>query len=296
MSESKSVEVGTKIWRGITAHADGPRLQELRCVNGTKGDHVFKAAAGRGRFTDKLTTFDGDSQFGLVCFVSEPPTGPWTHFEITRVSRSGTSVHVRTVYGNPKELYAQYKAVGDCSRLLPRRVVATGAEDSRPYAGVFDLRVNGLVQHNSGPYDPDYIGGSSGINWWEYFEDAETGEIYKVYCCDGVNYSKDALSPDDTEWLHECYDAIVARCAAQARTQGPTDQSPMYVSRNERAIMQSFSHTKWLASLDDKCDGKQSNEGLEGGFVGYCRGIPVICDLARKDQLSPRKQRENDPE
>lgn len=297
MLQTKPVAVGDKVWRAINAHANGPQIEVLHCRTGAKGDYFFKADSGRGHFTNQLVAFDGDCKFGLICFVGEPPVGPWTHFVVTRVSRSGTSVHVRTAYGNPKELYAQYdKTVGNCSRLLPKRMVATGAEDSRSYAGVFDLRVEGPTETRSQGYNPEYIGGSSGISWYEYFEDAATGEIYKVYCSDGVNYSKESRSPRDAVWLHDCYDAIVARCAAQARAHAPTDESPIFISRNERVIMQGFTHAKWLASLDDKSDGKQSNEGLDGGFVGHCRGVPVICDLTLKDQLPPRRPQQEETE
>ena len=49
-------------------------------------------------------------------------------------------------------------------------------------------------EDNSRGWDPspDAIGGYYGIQWWEHYEDAKTGEKYRVHCYDGVYGGKSA--------------------------------------------------------------------------------------------------------
>jgi hypothetical protein len=49
--------------------------------------------------------------------------------------------------------------------------------------------------------------------------------------------------------------------------------------------MRRFTHYMWLESASGANDGQDSKEGLEGGLVGHCHGVPVICDLSQKDDL-----------
>lgn len=157
---------------------------------------------------------------------------------------------------------------------------------SRNYADVFDLQVEGDEKTHGVGAGADYIGGYSGIGWYQYFIDRNTGEKYKVHCSDGVNGGKDAYTYKDTKWRHDCYSAIIERTHAETKT----GQTVVYISRNEWVIMRGFMHRVWLESEEGKHDGEQSNENaLLGGFVGMCRGIPVVCDLNRGDMLPPRE-------
>lgn len=118
MSGNK-IEVGTIIWRGISGHVNGPFLDKFECERTDRGSFMFKADSGRGHFTDQLVAFSATNRWGLVCFVDEPPQGPWTHFEVIRVNRNGKSVVVRAVRGDPEQLFRQYKGIGNCRHLLP---------------------------------------------------------------------------------------------------------------------------------------------------------------------------------
>lgn len=156
----------------------------------------------------------------------------------------------------------------------------------RQFADIFDLRVDGDEQVHGVNHSREAIGGSFGIGWYEYFIDAKTGEKYQVHCSDGVCGGKDAHTDKDREWREKCYCAIIERTHAETKT----GQTAIYVSRNEWVIMQGFMHCTWLETAEGKRDGEQSKENaLEGGFIGMCRGIPVICDLNREDMLPPRE-------
>ena len=164
---------------------------------------------------------------------------------------------------------------------------ATAVEiSSRRFADVFDLRVEGDEQVHGVNFSRHAIGGAYGIGWYEYFVDAKTDEKYIVHCSDGVNGGKDAHTDEDCKWRHDCYLTIIARTHAETKT----GQTAIYISRNEWVIMQGFMHCMWLESEEGKRDGEQSKEdALNGGFVGMCRGIPVVCDLKREDMLPPRE-------
>lgn len=165
-------------------------------------------------------------------------------------------------------------------------VVATKEVPSRHRADVFDLRVEGPKETHGVGFGNEYIGGCSGIGWWEYFRDMKTGEVYKVHCSDGVNGGNDSYTDKDMMYRRRCFDAIVARTHAETKT----GQTVIYVSKNEWIIMDNHAHYSWLESAEGKRDGEQSKENaLEGGFIGMCRGIPVVCDLKRKDMLPPRE-------
>ena len=156
---------------------------------------------------------------------------------------------------------------------------------SRRYAGVFDLPVEGPTEERSaGPFSSEYIGGAAGIGWSEYFQDSETGVTYKVRCSDGVYGGKASRSDGDLKWLDACYHAIIARCFAEVEA----GHLSILISLNERRLMQGFAHVVWLESSPGAADGKQSSEGLSGGPVGHCRGVPIHCDPKREDQLPPR--------
>lgn len=155
---------------------------------------------------------------------------------------------------------------------------------TRDFAHVFDVRVRSSKNTHGVPF---------GIGWYEYYADRNTGEKYKVHCSDGVYSGKSAHTNDDLRWLEQCYNAIIARTHNETKA----GQTTIYISRNEGAIMNNFTHAKWLESEVGKLDGKQSNIYLlEGGFVGMCRGIPVVCDLKREDALPPRMEASPTPQ
>jgi len=174
---------------------------------------------------------------------------------------------------------------------LKELIMSQNKPPLRRWAGVFDFPVEG--ENTTHGVDPssDAIEGYYGLGWHEYFRDARTGEVYRVRCSDGVNGGKGAYSDDDARWRNAIYNAIVARCHEAARD-GATE---IRISRNERAVMQGFTHAVWLESSERAADGKQSNDGLEGGLVGHCLGVPVVCDLDLKDNLPPQPQLQPQP-
>lgn len=154
---------------------------------------------------------------------------------------------------------------------MPRWGIERGFK-KREHAGVFDI-----------PIGQKDAGGSNPIYWYEFFEDYDTGEIYYVHCWDGEFSSKEPHSWKDHEWLNRsCYQAIVERCHRQ--TAEPS-RSEIRISGHERAIMQNFTHSRWLESSEGAGDGKESKDGIKGGLVGYCHGIPIICDRDQADDL-----------
>jgi len=112
------IAVGTKIWRPIAAHVKGPYIEAVEFYKTDRGQFMFKADSGRGHFTKEMVAFGATCRFGIACFIDEPPLGPWTHFEVMRVSRNGRSVQVRAIEGDSKELYAQYEDIGIRGELL----------------------------------------------------------------------------------------------------------------------------------------------------------------------------------
>lgn len=148
---------------------------------------------------------------------------------------------------------------------------------TRTWAGIFDFRVEGPTNQRDENHSPDAIGGAYAIGWDDYFQDAKTGEVYCVHASDGVNGGKSTYSHADEQYRETCYRAIVKR----TRDQAASGVSEIRISRNERALMDGFIHTGWL-------DEGQSKEGCEGGFVGHCKGVPVICDLESADDLPAR--------
>lgn len=154
---------------------------------------------------------------------------------------------------------------------------------SRRVAGIFDLPVSGPKEVWGVDHSPDAIGGSYGVGWWEYFEDAKTSETYRVRCTDGVNGGNSAYTEKDEKVRQACYYGLVKRFRVAAKDR----EFEIRISRNERSVMQGFTHAALLEEKDGMNNGKQSNEGLEGGLVGHFHGIPVICDLEIEDHVLP---------
>jgi hypothetical protein len=154
---------------------------------------------------------------------------------------------------------------------------------SRHRANMFDIPVKGDGSTHGVDASSEAIGGYYSMGWYKHFKDAETGEVYRVHCSDGVYGGNGSYTNEDERWRQVIYYALVARCHELAKS----GVSEIRISRNERVCMQGFTHVVWLESEDGLCDGKQSQDGLEGGFVGHCLGIPIICDLDQEDDYPP---------
>ena len=147
---------------------------------------------------------------------------------------------------------------------------------SRIYANLFDLPIEG----------PDVHGGGETSMWWmSYFKDSTTGEIYQVRCSDGVNGGRGAYSREDEVYRDKCNAAILDRF----KTAAQNGDSEIRISRNERMLMAGWNHRKLLETAEGLHDGKDSEDGLEGGLVGHFHGIPVVCDLELADNLPSRE-------
>lgn len=156
---------------------------------------------------------------------------------------------------------------------------------TRSYAHPLDIPLERESEPRGHDPSPDAIGGYYGIRWEEFFQDRNSGQVYKVSCTDGVNGGKGAYLPRDEAWRLKCFDTIQKNCRDEIKA----GSEEIRISRNERVVMQGFIHRFWLESAEGKGDGKQSDQGLEGGLVGYCLGVPVICDLEMADRLPPRE-------
>ncbi len=156
----------------------------------------------------------------------------------------------------------------------------------RNCAGLVDLRIEGSTEIGQGSHSPEAIGGSYSMEWTEYYKDAKTGEVYKVRCSDGVYGGHNAHLSKDEALRSKCYYALLERFQASAR-EGKTE---ILISRNERVVMNGHTHACLLESAAGKNDGKQSEDGIEGGLVGHYHGIPVICDLELQDLALPRQE------
>ncbi|MBI2642421.1 MAG: hypothetical protein HYW97_01060 [Candidatus Wildermuthbacteria bacterium] len=159
--------------------------------------------------------------------------------------------------------------------------VTVQSVSSRRVAGIFDLPVEGPEEVGGVHRSNEAIGGSYGIGWWKYFKDAKTGEIYRVHCTDGVYGGNGPYTHADEKVRQDCYYALLERFRRSARE----ERSEIRISRNERVVMQGFTHAALLEERDGT-NGKQSNDGLEGGLVGHFHGIPVICDLELQEPHS----------
>lgn len=159
---------------------------------------------------------------------------------------------------------------------------APTAFSSRRFAHVLDLRVDGPSEPHQCQFGSEFIGGCGGAAWYEYFRDRSTGETYRVRCFDGVNNTKGSFSEVDEARLNRCYFSIIARCHAQA--DGGAQE--VRISLNELIIMRRFTHQEWLESAPGARDGVDSKEGLDGGQVGHCHGVTVVCDLTLKDDIA----------
>jgi hypothetical protein len=179
--------------------------------------------------------------------------------------------------GRPKAIEWDFVEEYDKAKTASEKLAAAkkmSRAPSRTYANLFDLPIVGPDEHG---------GGETSMWWMSYFKDSATGEIYKVRCWDGENGGRGAYSEKDEAFRQKYYYWLLDRFKDAAKT----SVSEIRISRNERALMQGFTHAALLESADG-ANGKQSNDGLEGGLVGHFHGIPVICDLELADNLPSR--------
>lgn len=182
--------------------------------------------------------------------------------------------------GKPKAIEWDFAEEYDKAKIASEKLRTTaeikrdlGRAPLRNVASLFDVHIPGPPGEKASNY-------GNSIAWYEYFKDASTGETYKVYCSDGVNGGRGAYSLSDEEFLQKYYYWLLDRFKEAIKTSA----SEIRISRNERALMQGFTHAALLESADGT-NGQQSNDGLEGGLVGHFHGIPVICDLELADNL-----------
>lgn len=181
--------------------------------------------------------------------------------------------------GRPKAIEWDFAEEYDKAKTASEKMAADkkmSRSSSRTYANLFDLPIQGPDEHG---------GGETSMWWMSYFKDSTTGEIYKVRCSDGVNGGRSAYSREDEIYRDKCHDAILNRF----KTAGQNGDSEIRISRNERMLMAGWNHRKLLESAEGLHDGKDSEDGLEGGLVGHYHGIPVICDLELADNLPSRE-------
>jgi len=68
----------------------------------------------------------------------------------------------------------------------------------RNFATIGDKEVTGYDPEERGAHpNPDSVTRYDSVAWSSYFQDAETKEIYKVRCTDGVNGGRGPYSPED---------------------------------------------------------------------------------------------------
>src|SRR3989344_4367931 len=83
--------------------------------------------------------------------------------------------------GRPKATEWDFVEEYDKAKIASEKMAAdknVSRSPSRHIAGIFDLPI-------PGPSERSDV--ATGIEWWDYFKDAKTGETYKVRCWDGVN-------------------------------------------------------------------------------------------------------------
>lgn len=163
-------------------------------------------------------------------------------------------------------------------------IAITSEVPTRQYAHVLDVQIPGPDEVRGCDASRDAIGGYYGIQWYSYFCDRTTGEIYKVCQSDGVNGGKSAYRDIDEQWRQDVYYNVLRPRFKKMAEMG---EAQITISRSERIVMQGFVHATMLETAAGACDGKQSDTGLEGGLVGHYHGIPVICDINQDDTLPP---------
>ena len=167
--------------------------------------------------------------------------------------------------------------------VLPKSSKKEMFMNHRHYAHPLDKTVDGPAEeHGVGP-NRNAIGGCEGIGWYEYFEDRQTREVYRVHCSDGVNGGKDPHSPQATRWLNEQYRFIIDRTQKEARS---GQHEIVKISNDEWSIMSRFTHAAWFDPEPYKKYAKDADKNLKKGKIGTINGVPIVIDPEMKSPLS----------
>lgn len=155
---------------------------------------------------------------------------------------------------------------------------------TRQYAHPFDrkIRLDGDEDTHAVDRSPDAIGGAYGIGWTEVYRDHRNGQLYAVYCSDGVNHSKPAHSDRDLRWIEAMRKRIIDRTRHDLGR-------PIKLSTREWMIMQHASFLGWLDTHPTESFqtvGDQ-NRHLEEGEIGTINGLVVVVDPTYQDDLPP---------
>lgn len=152
----------------------------------------------------------------------------------------------------------------------------------RNYADKYDIPLKNISSDTKGHHaSSDAIGGYYGIQWYEYFKDGKTNEIYKVSCNDGVYGGKDAYSDEDLKLRNEIYLSILDRLKCFDQSTGTSFE----ISLNERIVLHSFVHAKLFETSENLLNGKQNLEEPKIGLFGYYHGISIVCVEIIKTQI-----------
>lgn len=147
---------------------------------------------------------------------------------------------------------------------------------SRSYAGIFDISISDVSVLNDPGIKPshlstDAIGGSYGIQWFQYYRDRKTNEIYKVSCTDGVYGGRGPYSDEDEKTTNDIYWDVIKRL------ENHNSSENILISLDERIVLQSFTHAKLFETSEGLLDGKQNLEEPKIGLFGYYHGISIVC-------------------
>lgn len=163
----------------------------------------------------------------------------------------------------------------------------------RQYAGLTDRPVEMKSETHGVDASPDAIGGYYGIGWHEAFRDRRTGELFRVFCSDGVNGGKVSRSDRDLAHAGQCYRAIRKRTTAQAEA----GVRVIELSTGEWNIALGHTFSYWLDGVPGEKYSTvgDANRHLDEGQIGTISGIPVVVNPSKRDDLptyEPPRERE----
>ncbi len=165
--------------------------------------------------------------------------------------------------------------------------------EGRGRAGLTDRPIDHKSEHHGVGRGSEYIGGYSGIGWYEVYRDRNTGVLYKVHCFDGVNGGNSAHSREVEEHIEQLYAQIKERTKAAAADAA----AAIVLSTGEWHIMLKRTFAYWL----DNMPGEQykttgdGNRHLDEGQIGTINGIPVIVDPKREWTIPNYRHPEAEP-
>ena len=166
----------------------------------------------------------------------------------------------------------------------------------RRYAHPLDKPIKGDQSTHGVSPSSDAIGGYYGMGWYEYFQDRNTSEQYQVSCHDGVYSSKEAFTWEDCSWRDRCRQSIFRRTSNEVEN-GAVE---VRISTNEWSLMKGFAHTDWLDDVfrdtvysETPYPGQKqvrADWSIESGAIGHHKGVPVVVDPTKEDDLPPRPE------